>query len=296
MSGLMTRAAGAAVVGFTLLAGCGLADPPSDAEVPGASQDAGGARDQGGDVIVVGSAPTLRPLEFLDEENQVSGLVIDLLDAAAEDQGVELQYEQLSFDALIPALQSERIDMVTSMGDLPERRGTVTFVDYLESGAALMVAAGNPEQVRGPEELCGLAVAFTRGSSQQETTEAANEQCLQDGRPAVQFAPYPGASESILALRSGQADAAWTDRVNAVDVMDQTPDTFEVAYNDEGHGYGIGFPKEDVELRERFFDALQGLREDGTYEELVREYGLEESMLEEFTVNQGQGLEIPAGS
>lgn len=286
-----------AMLGALTLAGCGLGDPPGDlagdeAGVESGEQPAADGGD-GGDTIVVGSAPTLRPLEYLDEQNQVTGLIIDLIDAAAEEMGAEVTYETMSFDALIPALDSERIDMITSMGDLPERRGTVTFIDYLESGAALLVPAGNPNGVQGPEDLCGLAVAYTRGSSQQELTELASAACQQAGSPEVEQAAYSGASESVLALRSGQADAAWSDGVNAAFVMDQTPDTFEVAYKDPGRGYGIGFPKEDVELRERFYDALQTLREDGTYEDLVVEYGLEDAIMDEFTVNQGQGLEIP---
>lgn len=283
-SWLMTTVVTTALLG---MAGCGIAEPPG-----AAGSDTSRAPAENG-ALVVGSAPSLQPLEFVDENNEITGLIIDLIDAAAAEIGMSTTYESMSFDALIPALQSDRIDLVTSMGDLPERRGTVTFIDYLQSGAALLVPDGNPEGVSGPEGLCGLRVAFSRGTAQQVVTEEADAACRNAGEEPIKQAAYGGSSETVLALRSGQADAAWTDTVNAAFVMDQTPDTYEIAYKNLGNGYGIGFPKEDVELREKFMAALEKLRADGTYEELVNKYGLEESILDEFTVNRGEGLDVP---
>jgi len=272
-----------------VLAGCGVGNPPDVSSVGVVPSQ--GAANSG--TLVVGSSPSVRPLEYLDEKNEVTGLVIDLIRAVAVKMDTQVKFETMSFDALIPALQSKRINMITQMGDLPERRGTVTFIDFLQSGAALLVADGNPRAVKGPNDLCGLRVAFSRGTSQQKVTEAAAAWCASNGKKEVQQAAYPGATETVLALRSGQADAAWTDVVNAAFLMKQTPGTYAVAYKDNGHGYGIGFPKQDVELRERFFKELQTLREDGTYKKLVEKYGLEDSILKEFTINQGQGLDIP---
>lgn len=276
------------LVGSLSLAACGIADPPGAGSAESSVTQP--APEAGARTIVVGSAPTLPPLEYLDESNQVTGLIFDLLRAAAGEFGAELEFETMSFDALIPAVQSERIDMVTSMGNLPERRETLTFIVYLESGAGLLVPDGNPEDVDGPEDLCGLTVAFTRGSAQQVFTEDASKQCVANGQPPVTFGAYPGSSETVLALRSEQADAGWTDRVNAAFVQQQTPETFTLAFNEPGFGYGIGIPAEDTELLDQFGEALLTLQENGTYTELVEQYGLSESVVDEFTINGEQPL------
>lgn len=282
------------LAGLMILTACGGSDLGEPA-VPGQSVPGGttagpegtGAAPGGGGVIVIGSAPTLRPLEFLDESNAVTGMNPDLLRAVAAKMGKTVQFDTMSFDALIPALQSQRVSMITSMGDLPERRDRVTFIDYLKSGASFLVAAGNPKSISSDDSLCGLRVAFSRGTSQQEMVETADAWCKDNGKEEILQAAYPGSPEAILALRSGQADGAWTDRVNAGYVMQQTPDTYEVAYNQEGYGYGIGFPAADVELRGQFYDALVALKADGTYAELAEKYGLSDSVLDTFTVNTG---------
>ena len=274
------------MAGCLLLAGCGLADPPG-----AAGADPRAAADP--NVLVVGSAPTLRPLEYVDENNEITGLIVDLINATAQQAGMSVRYESMSFDSLIPALQAERIDLVTSMGDLPQRRRTVTFVDYLRSGAALLVPAGNPRNLRGDADLCGIRLAFSRGSSQQEMTRQADEACAAAGRPRIQQSAFEGSAEALLTLRSGQADAAWGDGVGAVFAMAQDPGRYDIAFEKPGYGYGIGFPKADVALRERFTTALQALRANGTYDRLVAKWGLQRLAIKDFTVNRGKGLDVP---
>lgn len=266
-----------------LIAGCSTAGAPSTS----------GEGEASGDTLVVGTAPTLRPLEFVDESGEEAGIVIELIEAVAAELDLELSYERMSFDALIPAVQSGRIDMITQMGDLPERRSVITFIDFLQSGAALTVEAGNPHDVAGPEDLCGLEVAFAKGSAQQEVTDVANTGCVDSGQPAITMTPYPSGAEAVLALRSGQTDAAWTDVVNANYVMNQNEGEIEISYTDPGMGYGLGFPKADVEFREEFMSALMGLEADGTYDEILEEYGVHDLRLDEFTVNRGEGLDAP---
>lgn len=278
-----------------LLAGCSSA--PADEPTPTSSEtntaDEGNG-DEGTRSLVVGTAPTLRPLEYLDESDKESGIVIDLIEAVAEKLDMDVTYERLSFDGLIPAVQSNRIDMITQMGDLPERRSVITFIDFMQSGAALTVKDGNPHNVAGPEDLCGLEVAFAKGSAQQVITEEASDKCVSEGKAAVTMTPYPSGAEAVLALRAGQTDASWTDVVNANFVMNQNAGEIEIAYTNPGMGYGLGFPKENVELREEFFDALQELRADGTYDEILDSYGVGALRLDEFTVNRGEGLDAPA--
>jgi polar amino acid transport system substrate-binding protein len=259
-----------------------------------ASGAAPAATKKAGTELVVASAPTLRPLEYLDDNNKEAGFVIDLIGAAAAQAGYSVRYERMSFDALIPAVQSKRVGMVTQMGDLPKRRGVLTFIDFMRSGAALAVPDGNPQHIKGPEGLCGLEVAFAKGAAQQQITEDASKACVDAGKKPITMTPYPSGAEAIFALRSKQSDAAWSDVVNVNYVMKQTPGQIQTAYVSEGMGYGMGFPKQSVELREKFAKALDALRKDGTYEKLLDKYGLKALALDEFTVNRGEGLDAPS--
>ena len=76
----------------------------------------GGEESTEGDTVVykVGTEPTFPPFDTTDEDQNIVGLDMDLITAIGEDQGFEVQFENLSFDGLIPALQAGNIDIVAA--------------------------------------------------------------------------------------------------------------------------------------------------------------------------------------
>ena len=63
-------------------------------------------------VYKVGTEPTVPPFDTTDDDQNIVGLDMDLIKAIGEDQGFDVQFENLSFDGLIPALKAGNIDIV----------------------------------------------------------------------------------------------------------------------------------------------------------------------------------------
>jgi polar amino acid transport system substrate-binding protein len=84
-------------------------------------------------VIVVANVPNYPPLEFKDPKTAtLTGLDIDLGNALAKKLGIEIKWEEISFEQMVSALTTGRADIILSgMSDLPGRRDTLNFVDYL---------------------------------------------------------------------------------------------------------------------------------------------------------------------
>ena len=93
----------------------------------------GGDDSESGDTVTykVGTEPTFPPFDTTDENQNIVGLDMDLITAIGEDQGFKVEFENLSFDGLIPALQSGNIDIVAAgmNKDDPERQEQVDFSD-----------------------------------------------------------------------------------------------------------------------------------------------------------------------
>lgn len=123
-------------------------------------------------VITLAVSPDYPPYEFYTSENgkvKVVGADIYLAEEIAKKLGVKLEIVQISFDSLLPALTSDRVDMVISgMNPSEERRKAVDFSDvYYISGSAFIIKKGT-EDINSLEDLSNKKIGVQKGSIQEK--------------------------------------------------------------------------------------------------------------------------------
>lgn len=244
----------------------------------------GDIRDSGSITIAIN--PEGPPIKFLNEENEMDGVVIDLMNESTQRLGLDVEYAQTTFDGLIPGVMANRFHMIGSIGDYAERHEQLDLVDYMVKGVSIVVPSGNPDAVEAPEDLCGLSVAFVRGIYAGERAETTSEECVASGEEPIELVPLESSAATELALQSEQVDAEWGDSPDLEYRSEVKADLYEVAHFEEVGPYGVGFPK-DSELTEAFRVVLLEMAEDGTFEGIMSEWGLAESRWDDFPINQG---------
>ncbi|HEX6054342.1 MAG TPA: ABC transporter substrate-binding protein [Intrasporangium sp.] len=296
---LLTVAAVTCAVSLTAAcAGTGSAaneDPAPQASSPAGDQSASAQlaellpadiRSRGS--IKVASNVEYPPFEYYDTDNKtIVGLDKDLADALGAKLGVKLEFNNMSFDAIIPALAAKRFDMAMSaMTDNAERRKQVDFVDYFVSGGGFLVEKGNPHNVVNLESICGLTVAIDKGTTNVEDADKASKACVAAGKKPVKADVYPGTSKIVLALQNGRADIAMLDTSAAAYIASQNAGEFEVPGESyEPKPYGMVFPKGSTQLQAAVKAGLEALLADGTYEKILAKWGQQVGAIKEFTVN-----------
>ena len=243
--------------------------------------------------INVASNVEYPPFEYYDTDNTtIIGLDKDFADAIGQKLGVTLEFSNMSFDAIIPALAANRFDMAMSaMTDTEERRQQVNFVDYFASGGGFMVKKGNPLNVHGLADLCGVKAAIDQGTTEVEDARVASEECVKAGKPAIDVIILPGTNEMVLALQSGRADVAMIDTSSGAYIASQNADEFEVpGASYAARHYGIVIPKGSDELAKAVQGAVQALIDDGTYGKILEKWGQATGAVSEATINDGNGL------
>ena len=259
------------------------ADPALTAMLPQEVQDSG--------TLSIGTEALYPPYEYLDEDGEtIIGLDPELLDALTAKLGVDYELTDTAFDGLLPALASERFDLVAAaVSDTAARQAEYDFVDYFQAGQAIVVAAGNPEGISGVEDLCGQPVAVLTSSAQEALLTQFNaEQCASS---PIQVTSLPNDQDALLQVQSGRAVASFTQepvgRYNAEQISGGS--AFEVANTETLYPNPLGFvfTKEDTELRDAFQAALQALIDDGTYAEVLEARDLGSGAVDEATVNAG---------
>ena len=224
------------------------------------------------------SAP---PLSYFDENNQAVGSDVDLGQEIAKRFGVKAEFANTPFDGIIPALQAKHCDAILSeLFDKPKRREVVDFVDYMNSGQALLVEKGNPKNIKSLGDLSGVKIAAQNGTTIQSLVEDQNTKFAAAGKAPANLVIFPKDTDALQALQLKQVDVYGTTVESAGFYILKAPDAFEVA----GEPFstiqaGIATRKDDTELHDAIQKAFDAIKADGTDRNIFKKWHIEGAAL-----------------
>ncbi|WP_311477129.1 ABC transporter substrate-binding protein [uncultured Gulosibacter sp.] len=230
------------------------------------------------------------PMElFTDNGKDIIGVDPAIAQALMRKLGLEMSIEDQEFNAQIPGILAGRFDaVISSMTDNEERRQSMTFVDYVQSGNAFLVAEGNPLGVQSPMDLCGKTLAVVDAGSSAALVDEMSQECVDAGKPAYEVLRFDGDQSVNLALKSGRADATVTDYPVAQWHASNPENKLDsVAIEGDESIWGIGVGNDDEEFAKVLQEALQELIDDGTYAKILAAWEVDEMAIETATINGG---------
>lgn len=223
--------------------------------------------DLGGRTLIVGSDTTYPPFESVNQEGEIVGFDVDVVNAICERINCVAEFRTTAWDGIFPALANGEFDMVASgVSITPERDEIVDFTEpYHEVTQAIAV--------RVEDEDLTLA-DFTEGElilgAQTGTTNAATAEGLV-GRERVRL--YDTFNTAVQALLNGDVDG--------VDIDDTAADAFVERYAGElvvnirevesGDQLGLVVQEGDP-LVDALNAGLAEIRADGTLDALVEKW------------------------
>jgi polar amino acid transport system substrate-binding protein len=276
------------LVGALIVAGCGSSatdtNPPATgpaALVPASIRGAG--------ILKFGINTGYPPWDEFTN-GQYAGADVALGNEVAHRLGLRAQWSQISFGTLITSLEANRIDLILSgMSDTKTREKVINFVDYYSTPWGFLLLKGNPEHISTLASLCGLTASAESGTVGVTFLQQQSQKCTSGGRPAVNVTTYDNVPEIQTAIRSGRTD---------VDL--ENYDALQYVATTVGGGsvfqaiplsslpsspYGIGVDKSDTGLLKAVQQTLQAMIQDGTYQQILRRYGIDAGYETEATVN-----------
>ena len=217
--------------------------------------------------IIVASDVAYPPFEFAPRTGP-RGFDIDLMNEVAKRTGLEVEYRNVQFDSLIRGLTSDLFDAVISgMTITDDRRQQVDFSEpYYNVDEALVVRSGSEIESTGDLENQSLGVQLgTMG--QAEAAELLNAGDVEEVRTYEKTI-----DTAFAALEQGVVDGVIYDLPAAQTEVEESDGELElVEVIPTGSQYGIAFPK-DSPLIEPVNQALDEIKEDGTYEEIYEKW------------------------
>lgn len=257
-----------AALAVTMLAGCG--GGSSDSASSGSAAAEGSASGESSSVVVVGTNPTFAPFEYQDDEGNMTGFDLDLMTAIGEDQGFDVEFQSMEFDALIGALTTGQIDAVAAGMSFDPKRNNVIFSDpYMDASLGIMVAADNTD-IASADDLAGKTVAAQIGTTGADEATALEEagtataKLLDNYNTCVQDLLTGGCDAIIIDIPVAQSYMA--DHEGEVKL---TGEPYAADY------YGIVVDEDNQALMDKINAGLANVIADGTLDELCEKYGLD---------------------
>lgn len=256
----------AALFASMAVAGCGDDDDSSGGSATGG--EGGAAADvqtlEEGQLLVGTDAP-FPPFEIGNpNSSDFGGYDIDVMNAIAEQLGLEVTYQNTGFNAIFRDTANGLFDTAAAASTITkDREKVVDFTEpYYEAQQALLVPEGS--DITSVDDLGGTIVGAQDGTT--------GETYANDETDAKEVRGFPQGPDAVAAVVTGQVDAVIIDQPVAVDALDKQGGV-EIAQEiatDELYGFAVA-PDNDG-LREAMNEAIATLKEDGTLDGLYDEY------------------------
>lgn len=236
-------------------------------------------------VIVIGTNTPYAPNEFKNENGEIVGFDIDVMDAVAAVMGLEADFRESDFEKIIPAIEGGTMDMGASSFTVnAERLETVDFVTYFEAGIQWAAAAGSDVD---PDDACGLSVAVQRTTvSDQEDVPARSEACVAAGKPPIEKVQFDTQDEASTAVALGKVDAMSADSPISAYAVKQSNGKMQLVgevFDSAPYGWPV---RKGNELAVALEAAANKLIESGDFETIATNWGVENGMISQSEIRK----------
>lgn len=215
------------------------------------------------------------PFASPDASGKWEGWEVDIALAICAQAKLDCVITPVSWDGIIPALTTKKIDMITaSMSITPEREKTIDFSDKYYNTPTVILGSKDVKMDASPEGLKGKVLGVQVSTIHQAYAKK------HFAATAAEIKEYQTQDEANQDLAAGRIDATQADSL-ALETFAQTdagkacceikgkvaPD-LEVL----GPGVGVGLRKGDTELKTKINAAIKDIRANGKYDEISKKY------------------------
>ena len=217
-------------------------------------------------VLTVGTNAEFPPFEYVGDDGEPDGFDMALVKAIGEKLGVEVKIENMEFASLVTSIGSKIDIAAAGMTVTEERQQTVDFTNpYYE--AVQYVILPTDSEIATAADLEGKTIGVQLGTT---------GDFIASGIEGTDVKAYNKAVDAVNDLINGKVDCVIIDKNPAL-VFESKFEGQVVAidgaqFEFEAENYAIALPKDDTVLAEQINTAIEELKADGTFDELVKTY------------------------
>lgn len=215
-------------------------------------------------VLIMSTNAAFPPYEMTNDAGEYEGIDVEMAGEIAKRLGLELQIDDMDFDAALLAVQQGKSDIAMAGITITEDR--LVNMDFSNTYANGVQSVIVPEgsDITSPDDLAGKLVGVQRGTTGYTF-------CIDEfGEDAV--APFDNGNTAVQNLVSGKVDAVVIDNAPAQEYVAANPGLtiLDTAFADED--YAIGVAKGNTQLLDAINSILAEMEADGTTQAIIDKY------------------------
>ncbi|EMO9569026.1 TPA: ABC transporter permease subunit [Staphylococcus aureus] len=210
----------------------------------------------------VGLSADYAPMEFehtVNGKTEYAGVDIDLAKKIAKDNNLKLKIVNMSFDSLLGALKTGKIDIIISgMTSTPERKKQVDFSDsYMMTKNIMLVKKDKVNEYKDIKDFNNKKIGAQKGTEQEKIAQTEIENAS-----ITSLSRLP---DVILALKSGKVEGAVVEKPVAEAYLKQNPKLgiSNVKFNEEEKDTVIAVPKDSPKLLSQINKTIKEVKDKG---------------------------------
>lgn len=210
----------------------------------------------------MGLSADYAPMEFehtVNGKTEYAGVDIDLAKKIAKDNNLKLKIVNMSFDSLLGALKTGKIDIIISgMTSTPERKKQVDFSDsYMMTKNIMLVKKDKVNEYKDIKDFNNKKVGAQKGTEQEKIAQTEIENAS-----ITSLSRLP---DVILALKSGKVEGAVVEKPVAEAYLKQNPKLgiSNVKFNEEEKDTVIAVPKDSPKLLSQINKTIKEVKDKG---------------------------------
>ena len=214
--------------------------------------------------LIMSTNAAFPPYEMTTDSGEFEGIDIETAQAIADKLGLELQIDDMDFDAALLAVQQGKADMVMAgVTVTDERQNVMDFTDSYATGIQSIIVKEDSD-IASVDDLAGKKIGTQRGTT--------GYQYCSDDFGDENVVAYDDGLTAVQMLNNGQVDCVVIDNAPAKEFIAANPGLklLDTAYVEESYAIGVG--KGNTELKDAINTALEELKADGTLQAIVDKY------------------------
>ena len=209
------------------------------------------------------------PYEMTADDGSFEGIDVEVAEAIADKLGLELQIDDMDFDAALLAAQNGKSDMVMAGVTVTEERQTVMDFSNTYATGIQVVIVPEDSDITSIDDMTGKMIGVQRGTTGDLYCSASVED---GGFGEENVTPYDNGLTAVQALQNGQVDCVVIDNAPAQEFVKANPGLKILDTEYANEDYAIGVAKGNTQLLDAINGALEELQADGTLQAIVDKY------------------------
>lgn len=216
--------------------------------------------------IILGTNAEFPPFEFMNDKGEVDGFDIALMKAVAQEINADIKIENMEFKSLIGSIETGKINLIAAgMTITDERKQSVDFSTPYYEATQKIILRKDDTAIKTKEDLVGKKIAVQEGTT--------GDVYVTDKIKDSKVSRFKKGVDAVMDLINKRVDAVVIDKSPAEEYVKANKDAvYSIDSNFDIEEYGIAVKKGDTKLLNAVNDGIKKLKENGTYDKLLKEY------------------------